>query len=154
LAQANPSLDEIWSVLLLSTIVLIGINPLTQPILLPINLPLLRGRKLPAIERALSANLFIHGSFLIFKMSRLARCQLAGLHALRDTILLIFLALPDPASCLRGKSRGDKHARDCDGNKKPIHDFAPYEGSYFNGAFIRLNQYPRPEVAVRVDELD
>jgi hypothetical protein len=58
-------------------------------------------------------------------------------------------ALPDPVSCLRGESKRDKHARDSDGIKKTIHDFSPYEGSYFKCAFIRLNQNPRPEVSVR-----
>src|SRR6266576_219971 len=74
-------------------VVLVLIDLLGYLILLPVDLLLLRRRQLAAVGRAVRLGFAVDGRFFGFQVSGLTGRQLAALHALRDAVLLIFLAL-------------------------------------------------------------
>ena len=56
---------------------LILVNALAHPVLLPVDLVLFRGRELPAVGGAVSTNFFIDVRLSGFEAARFARGQLA-----------------------------------------------------------------------------
>jgi len=73
-------------------VVLVLINLLGKLVLLPVDLLLLRGLSLPPLAAG-PPWFAVDGRFFRFQVGGLTGRQLATLHALRDAVLLIFLAL-------------------------------------------------------------
>jgi hypothetical protein len=76
-------------------VVFVGIDLLRQLILLAVNLGFLRGGKLSAVCDPVSSGFLVDARLFGFEVGGFTRGELSTLHALRDTILLIFLALRD-----------------------------------------------------------
>src|SRR5208283_2390232 len=74
-------------------VVLVLINLLGHLVLLLVDLLLFGRRQLSAVGSAVGAGFAIDRRFLRFQLGSFTGSQLAALHALRDAVLLIFLAL-------------------------------------------------------------
>ena len=81
-------------------VVLIAINIPAQLILLAIDLRLFLVRQVAAVLPAILTDLMIQPGFFVLQIGRFVRRQGTILHAIRNPILLIFLALLNSwASC-------------------------------------------------------
>src|ERR1700732_4808088 len=76
---------------------LLPINLPASPILLPVNLPLLRPGQLPTIRSAICMNLLVNPLLPILCTCRLSCRQASALDPLRNTVLLVLLPRPNLA---------------------------------------------------------
>ena len=76
-------------------VVLLVVDVFRSRVLFLIDLLLFARRELSAVGRAIRRHLLVDAALLIFELGGFTGRQLAALNALRDTILLVFAALPD-----------------------------------------------------------
>ena len=74
-------------------VVLFAVNVPGFAILFVVDLLFLTGSQLAAVGCTVVAYLLVDSTFLVFNFGSLAGSQLAALHALRDAVLLVLLAL-------------------------------------------------------------